>query len=81
MGDTPETGVVDRNLKVHGIPDLHITDGSVVQGNIGLNPSLTITALAEYAMSLILYRDGASQTDLSKQIILLENEWRTKKSN
>ena len=53
MSDSPETGVVDSNFKVHGYPDFYITDGSVVQGNIGVNPSLTITAIAEYAMSNI----------------------------
>ena len=51
MSDTIETGVVDKNLKVHGYPDFYITDGSVIQGNIGVNPSLTITAMAEYCMS------------------------------
>ncbi len=53
MSESAESGVVDRNLKVHGYPDFYITDGSVIQGNIGVNPSLTITAMAEYAMSLI----------------------------
>ncbi len=81
MGNTLETGVVDRNLKVHGYPDFYITDGSIVQGNIGVNPSLTITAMAEYAMSQIPSRDGAQQTNISKHLILLENEWKKKKSN
>ena len=53
MSDTIETGVVDKNLRVHGYPDFYITDGSVIQGNIGVNPSLTITAMAEYSMSRI----------------------------
>ena len=53
MSETEETGVIDKNLKVHGYPDFHIVDGSVIQGNIGVNPSLTITAMAEYCMSQI----------------------------
>ena len=55
---TAETGVVDKELKVHGYPDFYITDGSVIQGNIGVNPSLTITAMAEYCMSRIPSKDG-----------------------
>ena len=66
--DTIETGVVDKNLKVHGYPDFYITDGSVIQGNIGVNPSLTITAMAEYCMSKIPSRDGATVTEYFKTI-------------
>lgn len=53
MGATRETGVIDQDFKVHGYPGVYILDGSVVQGNLGVNPSFTITALAEYAMSKI----------------------------
>jgi cholesterol oxidase len=52
----------------------------VVQGNIGVNPSLTITAMSEYAMSMIPSKKGTEQTDISKQLILLENEWKRKRS-
>jgi cholesterol oxidase len=79
MSDSIETGVVDKNLKVHGYPDFYITDGSVIQGNIGVNPSLTITAMAEYCMSRIPEREGTSTTDISKQLKLLEEEWKKKK--
>lgn len=71
MSDTIETGVVDKNLKVHGYPDFYITDGSVIQGNIGVNPSLTITAMAEYCMSLIPSKEGAEVKEISKQLIFL----------
>jgi cholesterol oxidase len=80
MSDSSESGVVDKNLKVHGFPDFYIMDGSIIQGNIGVNPGLTITALAEYAMSQIPAKEGSVQTDISKQLILLENEWKKKKS-
>ena len=53
MGRSIQDGVVDLNLEVHGYPGLYIVDGSIVPANPGLNPSLTITALAEYAMSNI----------------------------
>jgi cholesterol oxidase len=53
MGETPETGVVDYKAEVHGYPNLYVVDGSNVPVNLGVNPSLTITALAEYIMSQI----------------------------
>ena len=53
MGRTAEDGVVDAECRVHGYPGLYIVDGSVVPGNPGVNPSLTIAALAEYAASRI----------------------------
>jgi cholesterol oxidase len=53
MGSNVETGVIDPEFKVHGYPNMYIPDGSVIQGNLGVNPSFTITALAEYAMSKI----------------------------
>lgn len=51
MGDNPEKGVVDPYQRVFGHPGLHIMDGSVIAANPGVNPSLTISALAERAMS------------------------------
>ncbi|WP_410650823.1 GMC oxidoreductase [Amycolatopsis sp. cmx-4-54] len=52
IGDSAETGVVDPYQRVHGHPGLHIADGSAISANLGVNPSLTITAQAERAMSL-----------------------------
>ncbi|HEU5043823.1 MAG TPA: GMC family oxidoreductase [Nocardioidaceae bacterium] len=51
IGDSPQTGVVDGYQRVHGHPGLHITDGSAISANLGVNPSLTITAQAERAMA------------------------------
>ncbi|MCG6190881.1 GMC oxidoreductase [Maribellus maritimus] len=53
MGSSSETGVINSNFAVHNYPNMFILDGSVVQGNPGVNPSFTITALAEYAMSKV----------------------------
>lgn len=50
MGEKPEEGVIDNNFRVFGYPDMYVVDGSVIQGNLGVNPSFTITAQAEYAM-------------------------------
>lgn len=52
IGASAETGVVDAYHRVFGCPGLHVVDGSAVPANLGVNPSLTITALAERAMSL-----------------------------
>src|SRR6185436_13724040 len=52
IGATPADGVVDPYQRVYGHPGLHIVDGTAVSANLGVNPSLTITALAERAMSL-----------------------------
>jgi cholesterol oxidase len=51
IGSSAESGVVDPYHRVHGHEDLYICDGSVVPANLGVNPSLTITALTEHAMS------------------------------
>ena len=47
MGKTAADSVVDVNHEVHGTPGLYVVDGSTIPGNIGVNPSLTITAMAE----------------------------------
>jgi cholesterol oxidase len=52
IGDSPSTGVVDPYHRVYGHPGLHVVDGAAVSANLGVNPSLTITAQAERAMSL-----------------------------
>jgi cholesterol oxidase len=50
-GDSPETGVIDRFHRVFGHPGLHVVDGSAVDANLGVNPSLTIAAQAERAVA------------------------------
>ncbi|MCU0513262.1 MAG: GMC family oxidoreductase [Anaerolineae bacterium] len=53
MGTDASSGVVDARMQVFNYPGLYVIDGSIMPGNPGVNPSLTITALAEYAMSHI----------------------------
>jgi cholesterol oxidase len=60
MGVDDQEGVVDVTCQVHNYPGLYVVDGSIVPANPGINPSLTITALAEYAMSCIAPKAGAS---------------------
>ncbi|MGD6752318.1 GMC oxidoreductase [Streptomyces sp. BH105] len=51
IGDSAESGVIDPYHRVYGHPGLSVVDGSAVSANLGVNPSLTITAQAERAMS------------------------------
>lgn len=52
IGDSPEKGVIDPYHRVWNYPTLHIVDGSTLTANLGVNPSLTITAQAERALSM-----------------------------
>lgn len=52
ISDSPENGVVDPYHRVWNYPTMHIVDGSAISANLGVNPSLSITAQAERAMSL-----------------------------
>jgi cholesterol oxidase len=51
IGRSAETGVVDPYQRVFNYPGLHVVDGSTISANLGVNPSLTITAQAERAMA------------------------------
>jgi cholesterol oxidase len=53
IGRTAAEGVIDADHRVFGYPDLFVVDGSAISANPGVNPSLSITALAERAMSLV----------------------------
>ncbi|MFP8959737.1 GMC oxidoreductase [Streptomyces nanhaiensis] len=52
IGASPEEGVIDPYHRLYGHPGISVVDGSAVSANLGVNPSLTITAQAERAMSL-----------------------------
>ncbi|MEX0621107.1 MAG: GMC family oxidoreductase [Solirubrobacterales bacterium] len=52
MGDSPEEGVIDASHEVYGHPGLFVVDASAIPVNLGVNPSLTITAMAERFASL-----------------------------
>jgi cholesterol oxidase len=64
FGRDAQEGVIDLNCQVHNYPGLYVVDGSIVPANPGVNPSLTITALAEYAMS----RMPAKRHDLERRL-------------
>jgi cholesterol oxidase len=52
IGDSSSTGVIDPYHRVYNYPTLHVVDGASVTANLGVNPSLTITAQAERAFSM-----------------------------
>ena len=49
--------MVDPKHRAFGYDDLYVVDGSVIPANLGVNPSLTITAMAEHAMTHVPLRD------------------------
>lgn len=67
MGDSKETGVIDSQHRVYGYEGLYIVDGSSISANPGVNPSLSITALAERAMSLIPAKSVAPAAGLERK--------------
>lgn len=52
IGDSINTGVIDPYHRVYNYPTMHVVDGASVTANLGVNPSLTITAQAERAFSM-----------------------------
>lgn len=56
MGDSAKTGVIDINHEVHGYPGLYVMDGAAISANPGVNPSLTITAMTERAVSRLPHK-------------------------
>ena len=52
IGESAATGVVDPYHRLHGHHGLHVIDGSTIGANLGVNPALTITAMAERAVAL-----------------------------
>lgn len=65
IGASAETGVVDGTLGVYGYENLKVVDGAAMPANVGVNPSLTITALAEHAMSTVPPAYGRSAEAIS----------------
>ena len=53
MAESPDKGAIGYNGEIFGHPNLFVADGSVIPANLGVNPSLTITALSEHIMSQV----------------------------
>ena len=63
MGRNAAEGVIDRDNRVFGYRNLYVCDGSMISANPGVNPSLSITAISERAMSRVPPRDASSARD------------------
>lgn len=61
IGADADSGVIDAYHRVFGYPGLHVVDGSAITANLGVNPSLTITAQAERAMAMWPNKGQADQ--------------------
>jgi cholesterol oxidase len=68
MGSDASNGVVNERFEVFGYPNMRILDGSIIPANLGVNPSLTITALSEYAMSLVPGKEGHTGKTLAEEL-------------
>lgn len=67
MGASADDAVIDRHNRVFGYEGLYVVDGSMIPANLGVNPSLTITALAERAMHYLPAKPGA-ETDARRAL-------------
>lgn len=71
MGEHPGQGVIDAENRVFGYENLFVCDGSAVSANPGVNPSLSITAISEHAMSKVphnprnSHKDSVNQSELA----------------
>ena len=73
MSDTSADGVVDYHNRVFGYQNMLVCDGSMMPANLGVNPSLTITAFTERAMSFIPPKKGEKTVELKA-----EKKWKVK---
>jgi len=71
MSENPEDGVIDLQNRAHGYPNILVCDGSMIPGNLGVNPSLSITAFTERAMSFIPPRQGSKMNHFA-----FEKKWK-----
>ena len=68
VGRSPEEGVIDSDHNVFGYRNMLVCDGSALAVNPGVNPSLTITAMAERAMSRVEPRAQTTETTAGSKV-------------
>jgi cholesterol oxidase len=68
MGSSPENGVIDTNHRLFNCPGIYVADGAAISANVGVNPSLTITAMAERAMDLIPLKEKDSEKIMENKL-------------
>lgn len=81
IGKSIDHGVVDSHFRVWGYPDMYILDGSIIPANLGVNPSLTITALSEYAMDRIPPSPEKKNRDLDELLEELKTSGHSHKTD
>ena len=69
IGKDAQSGVIDERHEVFGYPGLYVCDGSVVPGNLAVNPSLTISALAERFAAFFERAEGSSNESFATRQI------------
>ncbi len=74
MGKNKNDGLINERFEVFDYPNMYILDGSVLQSNPGVNPSFSISSIAEYAMSLIPEKTGNTNIMLDQQIEILSKK-------
>ena len=74
MSDSADDGVIDYQNRVFGYENLRVCDGSMIPANLGVNPSLSITAFSERAMSFIPPKPKVKEFELK-----VEKKWKIKK--
>jgi len=60
IGEDASSGVIDTKNQLFGYKNFYVCDGSMIPANLGVNPSLTITAMSEYAMSHVPDKESNS---------------------
>lgn len=73
MGLSPENGVIDINHQLFNCPGIYVVDGAAISANVGVNPSLTITAMAERAMNLIPVKEKDSEKFLKNNLNVIKS--------
>lgn len=66
MGKDAATGVIDKDNKVFRYQNMFVIDGAMISANLGVNPSLSITAIAERAMDQILHKKDINTQQFKK---------------
>jgi cholesterol oxidase len=70
MGESSQDSVLDMQNRLHGYPNVHVCDGSMITTNLGVNPALSIAALAERAMKFVPSKEGSKP-----RYFRFEEEW------
>ncbi len=77
IGPTVDEGVIDMSNRVYGYKNMWVCDGSMIPANLGVNPSLSITAITERAMSMVPPAESAEKKGI--RLFNFEKKWKVDK--